>query len=142
MEQIKRYRRRMETAFKELSQAMTPLVEAIEGQTTGGMISRKLLVEVRDKVNKLLEIQDQTDESTAQAGAAVGHLLEYEEEMAQLTTLAQYPEIAAQAGVNFIAGVLNIVEIPIYEQSLERQSDERLLLLEAATQRAVGKRRK
>lgn len=140
MDQIRKYRQRMFAASKVLGEVIPPLIRAIENQTSDGMISRKLLLEVRDKVNELIEVQDRTDVHSREAGAATGHLLEYDLEMAELTTFSQYPEVAAQSSPNFIASILSIVEVPVLEEALSKQNDDKLLLIGAAAQRVIARR--
>lgn len=140
MDQIRKYRQRMFAASKVLGEVIPPLIKAIENQTSEEMISRQLLLEVRDKVEKLIETQDKIEAHSREAGAATGHLLEYDLEMAELTTFSQYPEVAAQSSPNFIASILSIVEISVLEEALTKQSDDKLLLIGAATQRIIAKR--
>lgn len=142
MQNIIRYRQRMFAASKELSAVIPKLIKATEEQAGVEMLSRQELEAVKESVAKLLELQAISEQQTATVGAAIGHLMEQEEEMAHLATFAQYPEIAAQVSVSFIADIHRHVELPVYEQALGQLEDDRLLLLEAAMNRVINNKRK
>jgi len=142
MQNIIRYRQRMFAASRELSTVIPKLIEATEEQTGIEMLSRQELESVKESIVRLLELQTRSEQQTTAVGAATGHLMEQEEELAHLATFAQYPEIAAQVSVTFIADIHKHVEMPVYEEALSQVEDDRLLLLEAAMRRAVSKKRK
>lgn len=131
----------MLSAYDELSVVIPKLIKAVEDQVGIQMISRQELEQVKAGIDKLIELQEQSEQSTAMLGASTGHLMEYQDEMAHLATFAQYPEIASQVSPQFIADIHTHVEIPVYEQALGQIDDDRLLLLEAAMNRVINRKR-
>lgn len=141
MDNIIRYRKRMLSAYDELSVVLPKLIQAVEDQTGLQMISRQELEQVKSGIDKLLELQTKSEQATAAMGASTGHLMEHQDDLETLATLSHYPEIAAQVSPDFVADIHRYVELPVYEQSLGKLDNDRLLKLEAAMNRVINRKR-
>lgn len=143
MDFAKRYRQRMFEASKDFvsyfvtqEETLPKLVSAIEEQTATALVEDAVLGVIREAVDILVRAHAQMKDQLAQSSAAVGHLLEnkddlqeFSEELAELVTLSQYTELAAQSSCKFHVEIMTLVENSVYEQAFKDLPPERRLEL-------------
>lgn len=150
-----RYTQRMFRAFGRLDDSLREQEQAIQNLKSGVEAVDGIMLQDSDILARVItaladmsKLHDKIRIEMSKIGGATGHLMESGEvlhdtstQFADLTTLAQYGELAPLASVGYNRDVLQNVELPIFEEALGAIELDRLLLIEAAISRVINKKR-
>lgn len=156
MRYAKKYHEAMKDAFYpfreyvRLTEQILPALSNALGHAriTANEEQRQALADLKKNLDQMERAIQKINNDLDAAGAATGHLQEsqsgltaIEHDLADLTTLAQYPEYAIRGSVEYNREILEAIELPIYEQALQEIELDRLLLIKAAVNRVVNQKR-
>lgn len=152
MRQAREYKSRMFEAsniysdfFQMLAQAIPILSKETAKQKSSSKEVGQALEEIQRQVDILSNAYQELNSSLPINETALGHLQEGQEigkglarELADLATLSQYVEIAAQSSANFNRDILGLVDLPVFEEALRGLKRERLADIVGVIDRVRG----
>lgn len=127
---------RLQTEINSRRQELLPVIERSANELIAAI---RALKEVEDL---LRDNQERLEVTSAKEKEEQVVDQDHLEELRHIATIAvNMEDVFMRSDADLWRGMLKIVDVPVYEHALEGQEEKRLLLLEAAIQRVILKKR-